>query len=1046
MALPNWAGNTRYVGPTGPSGPAGSPGSSGGQTLYLDSATSTTVPTLGTLLTTPILTAQTNISYSASSSTVLIAKFPTPVGGLASRFVPPGVWDLNIYAATSSVTNAPSFYWSLYQVDADGVSNPVLIVDGSADLVQITNLVASQTLYDAAVYVPSYTLTDSTKRLSLYLYVVYQGGGRTAYFEFRNGAVSHLHTTLGEIAYNWSSFPATTTVDIAGYDVSNVGTLNSTTISNSGNINSAFITNTYNVTTGAVVTSNITNPSSSNQLTIQSPSNDTVVSGNRSFLTADQGIVIGEYSDVNLTASNGNRGRINLTASQGYSNGINGEINLVANGGVVGVYPLDYATGGLINITANTPTSTLYTATSAIKLSAASILSYAGPVSPIGSALGYNYIQGTLGVNIVAGAGGSTNAAGTVYLYGYNGTTIQNGLYTDTIYGRASGNLNWNTSADTSFIVNCNLNMNVGSFNLTTPALKMISGNIDMCNHNISNVSNIYFTQGAGLTTNATTWTSGSITTLFGDLIGGDKYIKWSYNNNPGTLINDNNSIGLNASSAGANITLNSPTLILNAVNTYANTNIFFNTPTNYIYNLTHIYGGTGGYGGGIIIDYAFGMFFNSGSNNANLYASAGTLNMNNYNAGTYIGGYNAAGTGDISLYQQSNNIVFATGAGSVITNSIGTVYTNSYSNDIVLSTIVANKTIQLNSTYINLNGAVALPSAGTLNMNGGTINNLGAINASNLTISNNGNWTNTMTGYFNTSADQITLSNNSNTNTLSIGRATRGNRLTSDVTNQVDNLSNNFYQGSNYTTVSSSGRLWLNNPSNELDLTTTDANLRSSNSVLISAGSNVTINASGSYTNFTGGEVYVSSRALRIPGANTIVDMWNYCSMQQNSGDLSLQTNGTLTFNASNIAYSTSKFNGASTKPITNPGNLIFTSGTTGLLVGTISFQIWGPTWDGTTNKVGNLPNGIYSWTAQCNGNSLRSQSMVFMVSSSGPFGHQANNLDASDSVRSYTSISGSYGYITLNNTTIGSGDSFFYQITLISGEWDGTTGWQVY
>jgi hypothetical protein len=735
------------------------------------------------------------------------------------------------------------------------------------------------------------------------------------------------------------------------------------------------------------------------------------------LINADQGSVISAYSDINLTTSNGNRGRINLTSSGGYSNGINGEINLVANGAVVGVYPLDYATGGLINITANTPTSTLYTATSAIKLSAASVLSYAGAVSPIGSLLGYNYIQGTLGVNIVAGSGGSTNAAGTVYLYGYNGTTIQNGLYTDTIYGRASGNLNWNTSADTSFIVNCNLNMNVGAFNLTTPALKMISGDINLCNHNISNTGTISFNDTAG---------TAKIVGVYPNQLNFDVANAYFFGN-------------LRLYGSGHIVDVGSNQI-------YTSGNMFFQNSNSYIYNLPHIYGDTSGYGGGLTIDYTYGIYFNSGSNNANLFALNGNYYMTNYNAGTYIHNYNSNGTGDLSLFSQSNNLVLATGAGSVITNSIGTAYINSFSNDIVISTVTANKTIALNSSYIYLGGAVTLFSGSTFNMNGGTINNLGRINGSNLTISNNGNWTNTMTGYFNTSADQVTLSNNSNTNTLSIGRATRGNRLTSDVTNQVDNLSNNFYQGSNYTTISSSGRLWLNNPSNELDLTTTDANLRSSNSVLISAGSNVTINASGSYTNFTGGEVYVSSRAIRIPGANTIVDMWNYCSMQQNSGDLSLSTNGTLTFNASNIAYSTSKFNGASTKPITNPGNLIFTSGTTGLLSGTISFQIWGPTWDGTTNKVGNLPNGIYSWVAQCNGNSLRSQSMVFMVSSSGPFGHQANVLDSTDSVRSYTSISGSYGYITLNNTTIGSGDSFFYQITLISGEWDGTTGWQVY
>ena len=77
--------------------------------------------------------------------------------------------------------------------------------------------------------------------------------------------------------------------------------------------------------------------------------------------------------------------------------------------------------------------------------------------------------------------------------------------------------------------------------------VKINSNGLDMCNAAINNLSSIYFTQGAALTTNAATWTTGSITTLNGDLVGGDKYIKWSYNNNPGTLINDNHSISLDA-------------------------------------------------------------------------------------------------------------------------------------------------------------------------------------------------------------------------------------------------------------------------------------------------------------------------------------------------------------------------------------------------------------------------------------------------------------------------------------------------------------------
>lgn len=70
---------------------------------------------------------------------------------------------------------------------------------------------------------------------------------------------------------------------------------------------------------------------------------------------------------------------------------------------------------------------------------------------------------------------------------------------------------------------------------------------LDMCNNAITNLSSIYFTQGAALTTNASNWTTGSLTTLIGDEIGGDKYIQWSYDNNPGTLINDNHSISLSA-------------------------------------------------------------------------------------------------------------------------------------------------------------------------------------------------------------------------------------------------------------------------------------------------------------------------------------------------------------------------------------------------------------------------------------------------------------------------------------------------------------------
>ena len=419
MALPNWAGNTRYVGPAGPTGPAGTPGSSGGQTLYLDSATSTSVPTLGNLLTTPVLTAQTTISHAASSSTVLIAKFPTPVGALPTTFVPPGLWDLNIYAATSSLTNAPSFYWSLYQVDADGVSNPVLIADGAADPILITNLVASQTIYDSPLYIPAYTLTNSTKRLSVYLYAVYVGGSRTATFEFRAGAVSHLHTTLGEIAYNWSSYPATQNVNIAGYNVSNVGNLSATSVTttsvtNTGNLALTSGTSNVNISAGNVISNDASFITSTSSV--------------REQHTVDRGDDLTDFAYYNITAEGGKAGSINITAE-----GNSYEITPGTDGAV----------GGVININANTPVVTGPILTSALKMSAAGVNIYAGSFSSVGSLAGNMYLWSQLGTTLQCSPSPPTTTyVGQVYVYGSNGTILDGNTYAKEIRNYASNNLN----------------------------------------------------------------------------------------------------------------------------------------------------------------------------------------------------------------------------------------------------------------------------------------------------------------------------------------------------------------------------------------------------------------------------------------------------------------------------------------------------------------------------------------------------------------------------------------------------------------------------
>jgi hypothetical protein len=208
---------------------------------------------------------------------------------------------------------------------------------------------------------------------------------------------------------------------------------------------------------GPTGTNNISMWSSYPALTnIDAGSNHTITGEVALGIVADRGADFGGDSFLNLTANNGYRGHIVATANPGV-NGIGGVIDVVANGGSYSLLGVNYAVGGTVNITANTPLATVYSLTSAVKITADSVLSYAGPISPLGSLLGYNYIQGSLGVNIVAGAASSVpNTPGTIYLYGINGTKLQNGLYADALYNYPGSNLNIQTAGGNNVnISNC---------------------------------------------------------------------------------------------------------------------------------------------------------------------------------------------------------------------------------------------------------------------------------------------------------------------------------------------------------------------------------------------------------------------------------------------------------------------------------------------------------------------------------------------------------------------------------------------------------------
>lgn len=146
-------------------------------------------------------------------------------------------------------------------------------------------------------------------------------------------------------------------------------------------------------------------------------------------ITADSGASVA-VPTVNILATGGAGGAVNITADNGYAGTAYGHVSIVANGGTTG----EVATGGLVEITANTPVGAVPTLSGAIKLSSAGINSYAGAIPSIGSLTGYNFIYGNAGVNICAGTPSLLpNTGVTTYLYGANGIELNSDVYTTSI-------------------------------------------------------------------------------------------------------------------------------------------------------------------------------------------------------------------------------------------------------------------------------------------------------------------------------------------------------------------------------------------------------------------------------------------------------------------------------------------------------------------------------------------------------------------------------------------------------------------------------------
>ena len=321
--------------------------------------------------------------------------------------------------------------------------------------------------------------------------------------------------------------------------------------------------------------------------------------------------------------------------------------------------------------------------------------------------------------------------------------------------------------------------------------------------------------------------------------------------------------------------------LYMNTCNIY-NVNILnFNGSDKYINNLDHIYGDTSAPGGGLAIDYMYGMFFNSAGHNANLYVDSGNLNMINYNTGINIANYSAAGAGNTSIYSASNDLYVGTGLGhSVIINGGSNVSINCanpggsfnvYTSTINTQSLGDTSFNTYGQTYFNNGGFVQFNCgggvymyAGNLNMNNNNISNVGAIGGTAYgdfyvqadssyslwltggTINETSYGTMNLTSYGDTN---IYTYYGSNINLISDGNINiEATRTGCNVTLYSPNIQ---ITGTNTVTINTNYSTWTG--SNNFNILGSNIGITSSNSFdIVAGGSGLILNAGS--TNLTGG------------------------------------------------------------------------------------------------------------------------------------------------------------------------------------------------
>jgi len=310
--------------------------------------------------------------------------------------------------------------------------------------------------------------------------------GNNLYF---NGSLIANASDISNIG-DWAMYNANANVNLSNtgsnYNLSGAGNITAV-----GTITGNNLTITSNITGDKVIANTISN--ATNMSIVSGASSVGLLTNsfpqirNLAYSTIsnniDRGVDVGGDAVYSIVAKNGRSGIITLQANSGDNNEASyGRITLTANGTQQVIGSVQYTYGGLLELYANTPIPTGgVVASSAVKINGAGVNIYAGSFNSFGSLAGQLYLWGQAGASLTSsGTAPSPIVAGSVYIYGSNGTKID-GLVQMSNLSNISGS---------GFTINGGGNSGsyISNFNaITAGTLGSTTGNFQ--NINASNIS-----------------------------------------------------------------------------------------------------------------------------------------------------------------------------------------------------------------------------------------------------------------------------------------------------------------------------------------------------------------------------------------------------------------------------------------------------------------------------------------------------------------------------------------------------------------------------